>query len=67
MTPLRLRSEKVLAFCRLAISSKRGCFQVPVCGVEGAGDDCAIGVEGRATAAIVHAQDQAFVPSSYLY
>ena len=35
---------------------------MPVCGVEDAGDDCAIGVEGGATAAIVHELDQAYVP-----
>jgi hypothetical protein len=40
---------------------------VPVCGVEGAGDDCAMGVEGRAAAAIVHEPGQACVPPSYLY
>jgi hypothetical protein len=44
MTERTLRSEKVLAFWRRAISLKRGCCQVPVCGVDGV--DWARGVEG---------------------
>lgn len=45
-----LRSEKFEAFCLLTISSNRGCFHVPVIGVEGAEGALGIlvGVEGRA-------------------
>lgn len=44
------------------ISSNCGCFQVPVCGVEGAEEDCVIGVLGRAIAAILREKDHNSMP-----
>jgi hypothetical protein len=37
-TCFKFRSEKVVAFCRLAISSNWGCRHVPVTGVAGEAD-----------------------------
>jgi hypothetical protein len=51
MTCFRFWSEKVVAFCRLAISSNWGCRHVPVTGVAGE-PDLGAGVTGATGAGI---------------
>lgn len=52
MSILKFRSVNLEAFCRLTISSRSGCFHVPVTGVDSAEGALGMlsGVEGRATA-----------------